>query len=187
VITPPCSATSGPGGGGRGQTDSNGGPGGGGEQAKIRQGEVIAGEREAVAKGLQKSILEIKDAVPGVSESDVLAILALTRHYDTRQAIGASDHNNTILVPHTPDAVGALMSQWRNTFAVGSVMGQRPHRSSKHYSIARWPGVGSQPSWSPYSVSAAFSWPGFLLLSIKADSFRTRYNKKILNSQHRNL
>jgi len=51
------------------------------KQAKIRQGEVIAGEREAVAKGLQKSILEIKDAVPGVSESDVLAILALTRHY----------------------------------------------------------------------------------------------------------
>jgi len=64
------------------------------KQAKIRQGEVIAGEREAVAKGLQKSILEIKDAVPGVSESDVLAILALTQHYDTLKAIGASDHNN---------------------------------------------------------------------------------------------
>jgi len=94
------------------------------KQAKILQGEGIAGEREAVAKGLQKSILEIKDAVPGVSETDVLAILALTQHYDTLKAIGASDHTNTILVPHTPDAVGALMSQLRNTFAVGSVMGQ---------------------------------------------------------------
>ena len=94
------------------------------KQAKILQGEGIAGEREAVAKGLQKSILEIKDAVPGVSESDVLAILALTQHYDTLKAIGASDHTNTILVPHTPDAVGALMSQLRNTFAVGTVMGQ---------------------------------------------------------------
>jgi len=94
------------------------------KQAKILQGEGIAGEREAVAKGLQKSILEIKDAVPGVSESDVLAILALTQHYDTLKAIGASDHTNTILVPHTPDAVGALMSQLRNTFAVGTVMGK---------------------------------------------------------------
>ncbi len=94
------------------------------KQAKILQGEGIAGEREAVAKGLQKSILEIKDAVPGVSESDVLAILALTQHYDTLKAIGASDHTNTILVPHTPDAVGALMSQLRNTFAVGTIMGQ---------------------------------------------------------------
>ncbi len=94
------------------------------KQAKILQGEGIAGEREAVAKGLQKSIREIKDAVPGVSESDVLAILALTQHYDTLKAIGASDHTNTILVPHTPDAVGALMSQLRNTFAVGTVMGQ---------------------------------------------------------------
>lgn len=94
------------------------------KQAKILQGEGIAGEREAVAKGLQKSILEIKDAVPGVSETDVLAILALTQHYDTLKAIGASDHTNTILVPHTPDAVGALMSQLRNTFAVGSVMGK---------------------------------------------------------------
>jgi regulator of protease activity HflC (stomatin/prohibitin superfamily) len=94
------------------------------KQAKILQGEGIAGEREAVAKGLQKSILEIRDAVPGVSETDVLAILALTQHYDTLKAIGASDHTNTILVPHTPDAVGALMSQLRNTFAVGSVMGQ---------------------------------------------------------------
>jgi regulator of protease activity HflC (stomatin/prohibitin superfamily) len=94
------------------------------KQAKILQGEGIAGEREAVAKGLQKSILEIKDAVPGVSETDVLAILALTQHYDTLKAIGASDHTNTILVPHTPDSVGALMSQLRNTFAVGSVMGK---------------------------------------------------------------
>jgi len=94
------------------------------KQAKILQGEGIAGEREAVAKGLQKSILEIKDAVPGVSESDVLAILALTQHYDTLKAIGASDHTNTIMVPHTPDAVGALMTQLRNTFAVGSLMGQ---------------------------------------------------------------
>jgi regulator of protease activity HflC (stomatin/prohibitin superfamily) len=94
------------------------------KQAKILQGEGIAGEREAVARGLQKSILEIKDAVPGVSETDVLAILALTQHYDTLKAIGASDHSNTILVPHTPDAVGALMGQLRNTFAVSSVMGQ---------------------------------------------------------------
>jgi regulator of protease activity HflC (stomatin/prohibitin superfamily) len=94
------------------------------KQAKILQGEGIAGEREAVAKGLQKSILEIKDAVPGVSETDVLAILALTQHYDTLKAIGASDHSNTILVPHTPDAVGALMAQLRNTFAVSSVMAQ---------------------------------------------------------------
>ena len=94
------------------------------KQAKVLQGEGIAGEREAVAKGLQKSILEIKDAVPGVSETDVLAILALTQHYDTLKAIGASDHTNTILVPHTPDAVGALMAQLRNTFAVSSVMGQ---------------------------------------------------------------
>jgi regulator of protease activity HflC (stomatin/prohibitin superfamily) len=94
------------------------------KQAKILQGEGIAGEREAVAKGLQKSILEIKDAVPDVSEADILAILALTQHYDTLKAIGASDRTNTILVPHTPDAVGALMSQLRNTFAVGSVMGQ---------------------------------------------------------------
>jgi regulator of protease activity HflC (stomatin/prohibitin superfamily) len=93
------------------------------KQAKILQGEGIAGEREAVAKGLQKSILEIKDAVPGVSETDVLAILALTQHYDTLKAIGASDHTNTILVPHTPDAVGALMAQLRNTFTVSSVMG----------------------------------------------------------------
>jgi regulator of protease activity HflC (stomatin/prohibitin superfamily) len=94
------------------------------KQAKILQGEGIAGEREAVAKGLQKSILEIKDAVPGVSETDVLAILALTQHYDTLKAIGASDHSNTILVPHTPDAVGALMAQLRDTFAVSSVMAQ---------------------------------------------------------------
>jgi regulator of protease activity HflC (stomatin/prohibitin superfamily) len=94
------------------------------KQAKILQGEGIAGEREAVAKGLEKSILEIKGAVPGVTETDVLAILALTRHYDTLKAIGASDHSNTILVPHTPDAVGALMAQLRNTFAISSVMGQ---------------------------------------------------------------
>src|SRR5215469_476596 len=94
------------------------------KQAKILQGEGVAGEREAVARGLEKSILEIKGAVPGVSETDILAILALTQHYDTLKAIGASDHSNTILVPHTPDAVGALMAQLRNTFAVSSVMAQ---------------------------------------------------------------
>ena len=53
----------------------------------------------------------------------MLAILALTQHYDTLTAIGASDHSNTILVPHTPDAVGALMAQLRNIFAISSVMG----------------------------------------------------------------
>jgi hypothetical protein len=50
-------------------------------------------------------------------------ILALTtlRHAESGWRF---DHTNTILVPHTPDAVGALMSQLRNTFAVGTVMGQ---------------------------------------------------------------
>ena len=92
------------------------------KQAKILQGEGIAGEREAVAKGLQKSILEIKDAVPDVSEADILAILALTQHYDTLKSIGASDRTNTIMIPHTPDAVGGLLNQLRNAFTMGAVV-----------------------------------------------------------------
>ena len=48
-----------------------------------------------------------------------MALVALTQYTDMIRALGEASNTNTILLPHSPSAVGDLMSQIRDGILIG--------------------------------------------------------------------
>ena len=79
-----------------------------GERETMRlQGEGVAAERKAIAEGLHESLEII--AQHGLDMREAMALVALTQYTDMIRALGESAKTNTILLPHSPSAVGDLM------------------------------------------------------------------------------
>ncbi|MGN6168562.1 MAG: SPFH domain-containing protein, partial [Solirubrobacteraceae bacterium] len=84
-----------------------------GEKETMRlQGEGVAAERKAIANGLHESLEII--AQHGLDPREAMALVALTQYTDMIRSLGESAQSNTILLPHSPSAVGDLMSQIRD-------------------------------------------------------------------------
>lgn len=84
------------------------------KQSKILHGEGIAGQREAIAKGLRASIDEVKGGAPDVSEETVLAILMMNQHLDTMRDIGGNSRTNVVFLDSSPGASTDLQEKIRN-------------------------------------------------------------------------
>lgn len=82
-------------------------------QSKALQGRGIADQRKAIVDGLRASVEEFRQGVPGATAHDVMNLVLMTQFFDTLKDIGASSRTNTIMVPHTPGAIGDLMNQFR--------------------------------------------------------------------------
>lgn len=78
-------------------------------ESKRLQGEGIARQREAIAKGIENSIATLKQA--GVDPREATVMMLMTQWLDTLHAVGANTRSNTILLPHSPGAVGSLMQE----------------------------------------------------------------------------
>ena len=84
-----------------------------GERETMRlQGEGVAAERKAIAEGLHESLEII--AQHGLDPKEAMALVALTQYTDMIRALGETGKTNTVLLPHSPNAVGDLMSQIRD-------------------------------------------------------------------------
>jgi len=81
------------------------------------QGEGVAAERMAIAQGLHESLDVI--AQHGLDLKEAMALVALTQYTDMIRALGESSNTNTVLLPHSPSAVGDLMSQIRDGILIG--------------------------------------------------------------------
>ena len=91
-----------------------------GEKETMRlQGEGIAEERKAIAEGLKESLQII--AEQGLDIKEAMALVALTQYTDMIRALGEGSQTNTILLPHSPSAVGELMDQIRNGIMVADL------------------------------------------------------------------
>ncbi len=91
-----------------------------GERETMRlQGEGVAAERKAIAEGLHESLEII--AQHGLDPREAMALVALTQYTDMVRALGEAGNTNTILLPHSPSAVGDLMTQIRDGMLVGEV------------------------------------------------------------------
>lgn len=82
-------------------------------QSKALQGRGIADQRKAIVDGLRSSVEEFRQGVPGSSAQDVMNLVLMTQFFDTLKDIGASSRTNTIMIPHSPGALGDLMNQFR--------------------------------------------------------------------------
>jgi regulator of protease activity HflC (stomatin/prohibitin superfamily) len=82
-----------------------------GERERKRlQGEGVALEREAIAKGLKESLSLLKQAT-GQDVTEVMALLTLTQYLDTMKSIGTSDNVKTIFMDSSVGKTKELLTQ----------------------------------------------------------------------------
>lgn len=83
-------------------------------QSKALQGRGIADQRRAIVEGLRESVEDFRNGVPGSTAQDVMNLVLMTQYFDTLKELGTASRSNTILLPHSPGALGDLLSQMRN-------------------------------------------------------------------------
>jgi regulator of protease activity HflC (stomatin/prohibitin superfamily) len=80
-------------------------------KSKELSGVGVANQRMAIVKGLRESVEDFTNAISGVSARDVMSLVLLTQYYDMLTDVGKHSNNNTILIPHSPGAVGEFQQQ----------------------------------------------------------------------------
>jgi len=81
-------------------------------EARYLSGLGVARQRKAIVQGIQKSVTEFSDDIPGATPKDVMDVLLLSQYFDTISAVGA----NSLLLEHEPAAVGNFQSQISSAF-----------------------------------------------------------------------
>ncbi|UCE98045.1 MAG: SPFH domain-containing protein [Dehalococcoidia bacterium] len=80
-------------------------------RSKELSGIGIANQRIAIVKGLKESVEDFQKAITSVDAKDVMSLVLLTQYYDMLTDVGRHSNNNTILIPHSPGAVGDFQEQ----------------------------------------------------------------------------
>ena len=80
-------------------------------ESKALQGKGIAAERQAIIEGLRSSIENFREAVPGATAEDVMALVLLTQYFDTLKEIGTKPGSTTLFLPNNPGAANDFMQQ----------------------------------------------------------------------------
>ena len=79
--------------------------------SKALQGQGIAAERQAIIDGLRSSIEHFREAVPGATAEDVMALVLLTQYFDTLKDVGTRAGTNTLFLPSNPGAANDFLTQ----------------------------------------------------------------------------
>ncbi len=80
-------------------------------ESKALQGKGIAAERQAIIDGLRSSIEHFREAVPGATAEDVMALVLLTQYFDTMRDIGTKGGSSTLFLPNNPGAANDFQAQ----------------------------------------------------------------------------
>lgn len=80
------------------------------KERKRLQGEGVAQEREAIAKGLENSIATIQK-VSKLNEKEVMAILSLTQYLDTLKSVGMTGNSKVIFMDTAVGKTKDLMQE----------------------------------------------------------------------------
>jgi regulator of protease activity HflC (stomatin/prohibitin superfamily) len=84
-------------------------------KSKELSGVGVANQRMAIVRGLRESVEDFKNAIDGVTAKDVMSLVLLTQYYDMLTDVGKHSNSNTILIPHSPGAVGDFQQQIMNS------------------------------------------------------------------------
>ena len=77
-------------------------------ESKRLQGRGIADQRREIAKGLEESVDTLNKA--GINPQEASALIVITQHYDTLQAVGSDSSSNLILLPNNPNAASTMLN-----------------------------------------------------------------------------
>jgi regulator of protease activity HflC (stomatin/prohibitin superfamily) len=98
-------------------------------ESKKLQGQGIADQRREIAKGLVESV-DVLNKV-GINSQEASALIVITQHYDTLQAIGADTNSNLILLPNSPQAASDMLNSMVTSFTASSIMGEQMKNQPK--------------------------------------------------------
>ncbi|MFK5889596.1 MAG: SPFH domain-containing protein [Flavobacteriaceae bacterium] len=77
-------------------------------ESKRLQGMGIANQRREIARGLEESMDVLNRA--GINSQEASALIIITQHYDTLQAVGERTNSNLIMLPNTPNAASNMLN-----------------------------------------------------------------------------
>lgn len=100
-------------------------------ESKALEGRGIANQRTAIISGLRQSVHDFQEEISGVTSQDVMNLVLLTQYFDTLKEVGASSETNTILVPHSPGALGEIVGQLRNAMILSNEVGAQKEKKGK--------------------------------------------------------
>ena len=119
-------------------------------ESKKLQGQGIADQRREIAKGLVESVAVLNEV--GINSQEASALIVITQHYDTLQAIGADTNSNLILLPNSPQAASDMLNSMVTSFTASNIIGEEMKRQPKrvkktgdHTSLDYNPSDTSQP------------------------------------------
>ncbi|WP_316634792.1 SPFH domain-containing protein [uncultured Flavobacterium sp.] len=98
-------------------------------ESKKLQGQGIADQRREIARGLVESV-EVLNNV-GINSQEASALIVITQHYDTLQAIGADTNSNLILLPNSPQAASDMLNSMVTSFSASNIIGEEMKRQPR--------------------------------------------------------
>ena len=98
-------------------------------ESKRLQGMGIADQRREIARGLEDSV-DILNKV-GINSQEASALIIVTQHYDTLQAIGADTNSNLILLPNSPQAGSNMLNEMVASFTAANQIGESMKRQNQ--------------------------------------------------------
>ena len=97
-------------------------------ESKRLQGQGIADQRREIARGLEESV-EVLNKV-GINSQEASALIVVTQHYDTLQAIGEETNTNLILLPNSPQAGSDMLNNMVASFTASNQIGEAMKKQS---------------------------------------------------------
>lgn len=98
-------------------------------ESKRLQGQGIADQRREIARGLEESV-EVLNKV-GINSQEASALIVVTQHYDTLQAIGEETNTNLILLPNSPQAASDMLNSMVASFTASNQIGEAMKKQSR--------------------------------------------------------
>ncbi|UJH69077.1 SPFH domain-containing protein [Allomuricauda sp. SCSIO 65647] len=98
-------------------------------ESKRLQGQGIADQRREIARGLEESV-EVLNKV-GINSQEASALIVVTQHYDTLQAIGEETNTNLILLPNSPQAGSDMLNNMVASFTASNQIGEAMKTQNK--------------------------------------------------------
>ncbi|NPA43184.1 MAG: SPFH domain-containing protein [Chlorobi bacterium] len=98
-------------------------------ESKRLQGKGIADQRREIAKGLEESVDVLNKA--GINPQEASALIIITQHYDTLQAIGQDSKSNLILLPNRPEVASTMLTDLISSLAAAGKINQNPDEKTE--------------------------------------------------------
>ncbi len=99
-------------------------------ESKRLQGQGIADQRREIARGLEESVNVLNKV--GINSQEASALIVVTQHYDTLQAVGTMNKSNLILLPNSPHAAGDMLNNMIASFVAANQIGEEMKVSNQN-------------------------------------------------------